>query len=177
MCISAAAMMAISAGISVAGQIQKGQAEKRAADAQALEQDVAAVQQQDAAKQEAARIRKAGDRQAGAARAAFAGAGIVADQGSAVNINEDIYAGSESDAYNTLLTGERQATSLRRGAQLSREAGRDAETSSLLSAAGTAAQGYSGWKGAQVKADPFADRAGAIGSGSGGRMRTITGGR
>lgn len=169
--------MAVSAGMSVFGQLQKGQADKRAADAQALEQEVAAVQQMDAAKQEAARIRKAGERQAGAARAAFAGAGIVADQGSAVNINEDIYAGSESDAYNTLLTGERQATSLRRGAQMSREAGRDAETSSLLSAGITAGQAYAGWKGAQPKADPFADRAGEIGTGSGGRMRTITGGR
>lgn len=154
MCISAAMMMAISAGISVVGQIQQGQAQKAAADAQAREQEIAADQNRVAAQQEAARIRKAGERQAGAARAALAGSGIVVDQGSAMNINEDIYRGSESDAFNTLLTGERQTSSLMRSASQSRAAGDNAVTSSLLGAASTGARAYAGWKSVQAPADP-----------------------
>ena len=142
-------MMAISAGVSVMGQIQQGQAQKQAADAQAREQDIAAQQNREAATQEAAKIRKAGERQAGASRAALAGAGIVVDSGTGVNINEDIYRGSESDAFNTLLTGERQASSLNRSASQSRAAGDNAVTGSLLGAASTAARGYAGWKGAK----------------------------
>lgn len=177
MCISAAALMAISAGVSVAGQLAQGQAQKQAKDAQALEYDIQAAQAKVDAEQEAKRIRAAGEKTAGAARAALAGAGINVDMGSAVNINEDIYRNSESDAFNTLLTGSNRAASYGRSASQARGAGKDAESASLLSSATTAANAYSGWKSTQAPANAFADRAGAIGSGSGGRMRTITGGR
>lgn len=177
MCISAAAVMAISAGVSVAGQLAQGQAQKQAKDAQALEYDIQAAQAKVDAEQEAKRIRAAGEKTAGAARAALAGAGINVDMGSAVNINEDIYRNSESDAFNTLLTGSNRAASYGRSASQARGAGKDAESASLLSAATTAANAYGGWKSSQVQPNAFADRAGAIGSGSGGRMRTITGGR
>jgi hypothetical protein len=146
MCISAI-VLAISAGLSIMGQIKQGKAQKKAANTQARGQDLAAAQNQEAAKQEAGNIRKAGKRQAGASRAALAGAGIVVDSGSGININEDIYRGSESDAYNTLLTGERQASSLNRSASQSRAAGDNAVTGSLLGAASTAARSYAGWKG------------------------------
>ena len=177
MCISAAALMAISAGVSVAGQLAQGQAQKQAKDAQALEYDIQAEQAKVDAEQEAKRIRAAGEKTAGAARAALAGAGINVDMGSAVNINEDIYRNSESDAFNTLLTGSNRAASYGRSASQARGAGKDAVNSSLLSAATTAGNAYAGWKSTQVPNNAFADRAGAIGSGSGGRMRTITGGR
>lgn len=179
MCISAAAVMAISAGVSVAGQLAQGQAQKQAKDAQAHEYDIQAAQAKVDAEQEAKRIRAAGEKTAGAARAALAGAGINVDSGSAININEDIYRNSESDAFNTLLTGSNRAASYGRSASQSRGAGKDAESASLLSAATTAGNAYAGWKSARVPttSDAFADRAGAIGSGSGGRMRTITGGR
>jgi hypothetical protein len=146
MCISAAMMMAISTGISVAGQVAQGQAKKEAGDAQAREFQIAADQNAVAAQQEAARIRKAGEKTAGAARAALAGAGIVVDQGSAVNINEDIYRNSETDAYNTLLTGERQSGSLMRKASQSSAEGNNSLTASLLSSGVTGAEGYAGWK-------------------------------
>lgn len=152
MCISAAAMMAISTGVSVLGQLHEGQARKQAADAQALENDIAAAQEREAAKQEASRIRAAGDRQAGAARAALAGSGIVVDQGSAVNINEDIYRGAESDAFNTLLTGERRAGAYNRQASMERAKGENAVTASILGSAtsmATAGKEYAGWKGAK----------------------------
>lgn len=144
-----ATLMALSAGVSALGQLHEGQARKQAADANALENDIAAAQEREAAKQEADRIRKAADRQAGSARAALAGAGIVVDQGSAVNINEDIYRGSESDAFNTLLTGERQASAYNRKASMYRKEGDNAVTASLLGSASTGARGYAGWKGAK----------------------------
>jgi hypothetical protein len=147
MCISAAMMMAISTGVSVVGQIAKGQAEQSAANAQANEYQRQAEQAKVNAEQEAKRIRAAGEKTAGAARAALAGSGIAVDSGSGVNINEDIYAKSESDAYNTLLTGSNQAGSYNRSADMQRRAGANAVTSSLLSAAGTAGQAYVGWKG------------------------------
>ena len=150
MCLSAAAVMAISTGVSVIGQLQQGQVTKQANDAKAQELSVAAEQSKVSAAEEAKRIRKAGEKTAGAARAALAGAGIAVDQGSAVNINEDIYRNSESDAMNTLLTGSNQATSYNRQAGMARSAGNDAVTSSILGSLTTAADGgakYAGWKG------------------------------
>ena len=114
--------MAISAGVSVAGQLAQGQAQKQAKDAQALEYDIQAEQAKVDAEQEAKRIRAAGEKTAGAARAALAGAGINVDMGSAVNINEDIYRNSESDAFNTLLTGSNRAASYGRSASQARGA-------------------------------------------------------
>jgi hypothetical protein len=147
MCISATMALAISTGVSVAGQIAQGQAQKQAKDAQALEYDIQAAQSKQSAMDEAKRIRAAGEKTAGAARAALTGAGVVADQGSAVNINEDIYQKSESDASNVLLTGDNRANSYGRSASMARGAGRDAQSASLLGAATTAGNAYAGWKG------------------------------
>lgn len=129
------------------GAIAQGNAQKQAKDAQALEYDIQAAQSKQAAQEEAKRIRAAGEKTAGAARAALAGAGVVADQGTAVNINQDIYQKSESDAYNTLLTGDNRASSYGRSAGMARAAGNDAQSASLLSAATSAANAYAGWKG------------------------------
>lgn len=148
MCISAAMMMAISAGVTVVGQIAQGQAQKQAANAQAREAENQAAAEQVAASEEAKRIRKAGEKTASAARAQLAASGINADMGSAVNINEDIYRNSESDAMNTLLTGQNRAGSYQRSANQSRIAGKNAQTASLLSTVGTVTQGYAGWKNA-----------------------------
>jgi len=147
MCVSAAIAMAVSTGISVIGQLQQGQAQKQAKDAQAAEYDLQAQQEKVAAEQEAKRIRAAGEKTAGAARTALAGSGIVVDSGSGVNINEDIYAKSESDAYNTLLTGSNRVNSYGRSASMARAAGNDAVSGSLMSAIGTAGSAFAGWKG------------------------------
>lgn len=148
MCISAAMMMAISTGVSVMGALAEGQAKKQAADAQAREYENQANAAKVAATQEAARIRKAGEKTAGAARAALAASGVVVDAGTGVNINEDIYRNSESDAQNTLLTGSNQAASLNRSADQSRIAGKNKVTESLLGAASEGLKGYQGWKNA-----------------------------
>ena len=70
MCISAAAALAISTGVSVLGQVYQGQVTKQANDAKAQELSVAAEQSKVSAAEEAKRIRKAGEKTAGAARAA-----------------------------------------------------------------------------------------------------------
>lgn len=137
-------MMAISTGVSVLGQIQQGQAKQEASNANAQEQATQAAQEQVAAQEEARRIRKAGEKQAGAARAALAASGVVVDQGSAININEDIYQRSESDAQQILLTGKRRSDALNRQSSQSINAGQNAVTGSLLSAGATA---LTGWKG------------------------------
>ena len=71
MCISAAAALAISTGVSVLGQVYQGQVTKQANDAKAQELSVAAEQSKVSAAEEAKRIRKAGEKTAGAARAAL----------------------------------------------------------------------------------------------------------
>jgi hypothetical protein len=144
MCISAGMMMAISTGVSVVGQLAQGQAAKAAANAEARNAENLAAQTRDAAMQEAKRIRTAGDKTRGAARAALAGSGIDVNSGSAITIEDEIATGSEMDAYNTLLTGQRKATSLTDSAAIARARGKNAVTSSLL---GSVSTGLSGWKG------------------------------
>jgi len=143
MCISSTMMMALSTGVSVAGQLAQGQAAKAAANAEARAAENLAAQTRDAAQQEAARIRKAGDRTRGAARAQLAAAGIDVNSGTAVTIEGDIGTNAELDAYNTLLTGQRKSTSLTDSAAISRARGKNAMTSSLL---GSISTGLQGWK-------------------------------
>lgn len=137
-------MMAISTGVSVVGQLQQGMAAKRAADAEARAAENLAAQHRDAAQQEAKRIREAGDKTRGAARAAMAASGIDVNSGSAVTIEDDILQGSEMDAYMTLLTGDRKATSLHDSASIARARGSSAMMGSALGAVST---GLQGWKG------------------------------
>lgn len=158
MAVTTGMMMAISAGVSVLGQIQQGKATQQAAEQTARNNEtqagIDAIQAQRetvAAAEEAKRIRKAGERQASAARAQLAASGIAVDSGSAININEDISGGAESDAMNTLLTGKRRAESYTissgqhiNEAASSRAAGANARTSSILAAGGTVLQGWRG---------------------------------
>ena len=180
--VSTGIMMALSTGLSVVGQIQQGNANAASAnqnaanaDAQAAQLDrqaeldrIQAQRETVAATEEAKRIRKAGDKQAAASRAALAASGIMVDQGSSININEDITGGAESDAMNTLLTGERKAKAYttsadetnrsagnaRSQASQYRSAASSAKTSSLLSAGATA---LTGWRGVKTTNDPIGD--------------------
>jgi len=158
MAVTTGMMMAISTGVSVLGQIQQGQANKAALEQQARNNEaqagIDAIQAQRetvAAQEEAKRIRKAGERQASAARAQLAASGIDVGSGSAININEDITGGAESDAMNTLLTGKRRSESYSfsadqhlKAAASNRAAGSNAVKSSVLAAGGTVLQGWRG---------------------------------
>jgi hypothetical protein len=157
MCISASMMMALSTGVSVVGQLQQGQAAKAAANAEARNAENLAAQTRDAAMQEAKRIRLAGDRTRGAARAQLAASGIDVNSGTAVTIEDDIGTSSELDAYNTLLTGDRKATSLQDSAAISRARGKNAVTSSMLGSVSTGLQGWKAVRAPQVSAPGYAE--------------------
>lgn len=167
MAVTTGMMLALSTGMSVIGQIQQGKAQNAALQQQAQNNDaqakidaIQAERETVAAAEEAKRIRKAGARQASAASAQLAASGIAVDSGSAININEDITRGAESDAMNTLLTGERRSEAYRfssgqqtRAASSARAAGSNAIASSILAAGGTALQGWRGVSGSS--ADPI----------------------
>jgi hypothetical protein len=169
MAVTTGTMMAISTGLSVVGQLQQGQAQQQASaeqgarlDEQARIDAIQAQRETVAAAEEAKRIRKAGDKQAAASRAQLAASGIAVGSGSAININEDIIGGSESDAMNTLLTGERRSESYSyssgqntRSAASARRAGDNAMTSSLLAAGSTSLKGWRGVGGGG--SDPVGD--------------------
>lgn len=142
-------MMAISTGVSVAGQLQQGMANQRASNAEARTAENLAAQTRDAAMQEAKRIRLAGDRTRGAARAQLAASGIDVGSGTAVTIDGDIATNSELDAYNTLLTGDRKSTSLTDSAAISRARGKNAVSSSMLGSISTGLQGWKAVRGVQ----------------------------
>lgn len=155
MCISAPMMMALSTGVSVAGQLQQGQAAKQAANAEARNAENLAAQTRDAAMQEAKRIRMAGDRTRGAARAQLAASGIDVNSGTAVTIDGDIATNSELDAYNTLLTGDRKSTSLQDSAAISHARGKNAVSASVLGSISTGLQGWKAVRAPQVSAPAY----------------------
>lgn len=137
------AIMAMSATMSVGGQLMQGQAAKQAADAEARNAENLAAQTRDAALQEAKRIRLAGDRTRGAARAQLAASGIDVNSGTAITIEDDIGTRSEISAYNALLTGDRESTALQDKAAIARARGKNAVGASVLGAVST---GLQGWK-------------------------------
>jgi hypothetical protein len=155
MCLSAAAMMAISAGVNVVGQLQQGAAARAAGDAQAQQDERLAAQQRDQAQGEAERIRRAGARQQGAARAQFAASGVDVNSNAPLQIEEFIGRESERDAMNVLLTGQRQSDASLFNASQARARGVNAQRASVLGAIST---GLQGWKGVKQPApDPLGD--------------------
>jgi len=147
MAVATGTMMAVMAGVSIAGQLAQGRAARKAAEADARMQEMQAAQMQDQAKQEAERIRRAADKTRSTARAQMAANGVRVDQGTALQIDEEIGFESEKDAQMTLLTGQRQGGAARFAAGQSRAAGRNAQNASVLGAIST---GVQGWKGVKV---------------------------
>lgn len=150
MCISATVMMAAQA----VGSVLQMRGAVQSAEFEANQLATQAAQEKIAAEQEAAKIRKAGEKQAGAARAALAASGVDVNSGTAININEDIYGGAESDAQNTLLTGKRRAATLNAQGRQTLKSAANKNMGTLLN---TATNMASGWKSAQPTADPVGD--------------------
>jgi hypothetical protein len=142
---------------SAASSLMEASGKKAAADADAEESlyragqlDTDAANAEDAALAQAQRIRIAGKRTASTARAAYAASGVDVSEGSAKDARADIFENSENDALQQILSGTREAATLRGNAALmrksadnSRAAGQSAMFGSLLSGAGKAA---SNWK-------------------------------
>ena len=140
--------------LAAGGAVYSGQQQKKMSNYQAAQAEADAEASQKAARVEADRIRKAGARQAAAANASLAASGVETGEGTALRITSGITEDSEQDAYQTILNGANSASRLQAQAQADRITGSNAATagnisagSSLLSAGGTA---YDGWKKAKT---------------------------
>jgi hypothetical protein len=168
-------LMAASTAVSAIGSIRQGQAAQQAADANARSMEAnAAIARSNAAAQDEQMRRQARAQQGRAlAASAEAGAGLNADM-----LRQSIY-DAEMDSATIRYEGNLRAAGLQDQANMQRWEGKQKKTAGYLNAAGTLLNAGASYYGAMSKPDysAFADRAGAIGTGSGGRMRTITGGR
>ncbi|HBR2944223.1 hypothetical protein AB8R75_06620 [Klebsiella quasipneumoniae subsp. similipneumoniae] len=140
--------------LAAGGAVYSGQQQKKMSNYQAAQAEADAEASQKAARVEADRIRKAGARQAAAANAAMAASGVETGEGTALRITSGVTEDAEQDAYQTILNGANSASRLQAQAQADRITGSNAATagnisagSSLLSAGGTA---YDGWKKAKT---------------------------
>lgn len=102
----AAAAVAASAAYSAYSSVQSGKQAQLNADAQSEQAQLDADNAASAATVQAERIRKLARANAGQANAALAASGVEVGEGTAVNINEEIYGNAEEDAVMTILNGE-----------------------------------------------------------------------
>ena len=86
---------------------------------------------------QAEKIRKLARAQAGESTAALAGSGVDVGEGTAVNINQDIYRRAEEDAVMTIFGGIDRAKRGEAQAQDDRIRGEQAQTAGYLNAAGS----------------------------------------
>lgn len=139
-------------GLSAFSQYEQGQYAAGQSRLQAKQADFQAQIENDAAMKTAEIIRRAGRRQAGAANAAYAAAGVKVGQGSAAEVEQDIYQNSEQDAFQALLEGSRRARGLRTNATLMRADAQQQSAAGVVNAVATAIGGYTdyqrakGWK-------------------------------
>lgn len=131
---------------------QQGENQKDWNEYQANQAQADAKAEKSAAEVQAEKIRKMARRQAGEATASLAGSGVDVGEGTALNINKDIYANSEEDAVMTIFggadryaRGNAEAAGYRLKGEQAQQAGYLNATSSLLSAAGSYGRA-SGWK-------------------------------
>lgn len=145
------AMTAV-AGFQAINQIQQGNAAGRQFGLQAAMSEWQAEQAHDEGLKQAAMIRRAGARQVSESNAAYAGAGVTVGQGSALDLERQTLQDSEHDAFQSILSGDRQArglqleaVNLRTQGRMAKAAGRVNAVNSLLS---SGAQGMkaSGWR-------------------------------
>jgi hypothetical protein len=136
--------------------------------------------------EEASRLRREAAQLAGVQRNRLAAGGLDLSEGTAAELQSQTEFFSLVDQNTARSNAAREAWSKRQqGAQYSADAGMQRATASSISpgmAATTSLLGNAGrvadsWYADSGASGAFADRAGPLGSGSGGRMRTITGGR
>lgn len=138
-------------GSSALGQIQQGRYAAGQSRLQAAQDEYQAQVEEDTAMKTAELIRRAGKRQAGAANAAYAAAGVKVGEGSALEVEGQIYRDSEKDAFQAILEGGRRARGLRTDATMGRENASMQQTAGIVNAVGTVLGGVrdykrGGWK-------------------------------
>jgi hypothetical protein len=142
--------MAASAAVSTISAIAQGEQQKKWADYQARQAEADAAAERSAAEVHAEKIRKMARTQAGEANASLAGSGVEVGEGTAMNINKDIYANAEEDAVMTIFGGADRAARGNAEAAGYRIKGRQAQQAGYLNAAstilGAAGSIAKGWK-------------------------------
>ncbi|WP_256347637.1 hypothetical protein [Pseudomonas gingeri] len=147
--IAAAAAVAGTA-YSVYSSQQAGKQAQLTAEAQAEQSQKDADAAASAATVQADRIRRLARNQASEANAALAASGVEVGEGSAININEDIYGNAEEDATLTFLNGQSQKARGQVDAANYRQTGAAARSAANAQSFGSVLQGASnlasGWK-------------------------------
>lgn len=134
MCISATMMLAAATAVQAVGAISQGQQAKNLGKFQQEQAAADAQAEREAGQVRADKLRKMGQLQKSEARAALSKSGVVADAGSALEIQSDITMRSEEDALSEILTGTRRSSRLNQEGELSRRAGDNAFTAGILGA-------------------------------------------
>ncbi|WP_065760234.1 hypothetical protein [Pseudomonas defluvii] len=169
--VEVALVTALVAGtaMSAYSSVQQGRQAKLTADAQSDQAQIDADNAASAAVVQADRIRKMARIQAGEANAALAASGVEVGAGTAVNINEEIYKNAEEDAAMTIFNGENQRKRGYVDASNISLAGRQAQSSANMQAAGTVlggtAQGFMGYSNWKASAGSNGKAAGVGGNG------------
>lgn len=152
MCTGLELAMLAAAAVGTYSTLQSAEQQSKWNDYQSAQAQADAKAEQSAAEVQADKIRKLARRQAGEATASIAGSGVDVGEGTALNINKDIYANSEEDAVMTIFggadryaRGNAEAAGYRIKGEQAQQAGYLNATSSLLSAAGSYGRA-SGWK-------------------------------
>lgn len=134
------------------GQIQAGNMADKQAQLQAMQSDWLAEQAHDDGLKQAAIIRRAGARQVSESNAAYAGAGVAVGQGSAQDLERETMREVQQDAFQAILSADRQARGLqmegvnaRTQGSMARTAGRVNAATSLMSSASSGLKS-SGWR-------------------------------
>lgn len=148
--IAYVAVTLIGAAVAITGQNAQAEQAEAYADYQ-HEQNVADADAEAAAgRVEAERIRKLGKRTAAEAEATFAGAGIDVTEGTAVDVNREIIAGAEEDAFFAITGGKDRAARLRAQGEGALIEGRNARNGARWNNMNTVLQTgstlASGWK-------------------------------
>lgn len=156
--IAVYAAMAASTAYSVYSTQQAGKQAQLNADAQADQAAADANTEKSAAVVQAERIRRLARIQAGEANAALAGSGVEVGEGTAMNINEEIYQNAEEDAVLTIMSGKNKAQRMDGDASNYRLAGSQARgaanSQSISTVLSSASSMGSGWKSSAKASKP-----------------------
>ena len=140
-------------------QIQAGQAAKTRGGLEGQQLDYQGGVEHDNGIEHARLIRRQQRQVIGSADAAAAASGIVVGQGSAGEVDRQIYQDTEHDAYQAILAGDRKQRSLQVQAVGGRAAGDVAAANGITAAAGTVLGGaYQGLRGTGWKSTPPAKK-------------------
>lgn len=139
-------------GLSAMNTLSAGRTAQTQGETQGMLNDYQAKVEIDNAMQMAKVIRRAGRRTEAAARTGYAASGVSVDEGSAVEVQQQIAMDVEQDAFAALLEGQRSALGLRMQGNNARQQGRAARRASYVDAlttlgqAGYMASSAGGWK-------------------------------